>query len=122
MNKLILFSVLSVFLMTKSAAAQESDSLSVQDSVSQYIIKETLGGKFDFSKVMEKERKQLFLIGGVAYNRKDAAIYLWGAAVKKAGIANQEKALRLYQSIIKRELTTPEANALKNGFARNTNK
>lgn len=82
----------------------------------EYIKKETIGGKLDFDKTLENEKTPFFLYDGIAYNKKDFAIYLWGKKVKMLGISSIKKAAKLWEEINKRELTTPEKKALKNGF------
>jgi len=51
----------------------------------EYIRKETIGGKLDFNKTLENEKTPFFLHDGIAYNKKDFAIYLWGKKVKNVG-------------------------------------
>jgi len=82
----------------------------------EYIKKETIGGKLDFNKVLEKEKQALFLYDGVAYNKKDFAIYLWGKKVKMLGISSSKKATRLWEDINNRTLTSPEKKALISGY------
>ena len=82
----------------------------------EYIKKETIGGKLDFNKVLEKETQSLFLYDGVAYNKKDFAIYLWGKKVKMLGISSSKKATKLWEEINNRTLTDPEKKALVSGF------
>lgn len=87
----------------------------IKDSV-EYIKKETIGGKLDFNKVLEKEKQALFLYDGVAYNKKDFAIYLWGKNVKMLGVSSSKKAKKLWEEINNRTLTAPEKKALVSGF------
>lgn len=82
----------------------------------EYIKKETIGGKLDFKIALEKETTPFFLQDGVAYNKKDFAIYLWGKKVKMLGISSAKKAAKLWEEINNRELTTPEKKALEKGF------
>lgn len=82
----------------------------------EYIKKETIGGKLDFNKVLENEKQSLFVYDGIAYNKKDFAIYLWGKKVKMIGIKSSKKAIKLWEEINKRTLTEPERKALNNGF------
>lgn len=82
----------------------------------EYIKKETIGGKLDFNKVLEKETQALFLYDGVGYSKKDFAIYLWGKKVKTLGISSSKKATMLWEEINNRELTTLEKKALVSGF------
>lgn len=87
----------------------------IKDPV-EYIKKETIGGKLDFNKVLENEKQTLFVYDGMAYNKKDFAIYLWGKKVKMIGIKSSKKAIKLWEEINKRTLTEPEIKALNNGF------
>lgn len=82
----------------------------------EYIKRETIGGKLDFNKVLEKEEQRLIVHDGMAYNKKDFAIYLWGKKVKMIGIKSSKKATKLWEEINKRTLTSPEKKALVNGF------
>lgn len=82
----------------------------------EYIKKETIGGKLDFNKALENEKQSMFLYDGVAYNKKDFAIYLWGKKVKMLGISSAKKATKLWEEINNRELTAPEKKALEMGF------
>ena len=82
----------------------------------EYIKKETIGGKLDFNKVLEKETQALFLYDGVAYNKKDFAIYLWGKKVKMLNVSSSKKAIKLWEEINNRTLTDPEKKALISGF------
>ncbi len=87
----------------------------IKDPVA-YIKKETIGGKLDFNLLLEKETQGLFIYDGVAYNKKDLAIYLWGKSVKNLGISSSKKAAALWEEINKRPLTDPEKKALTSGF------
>lgn len=82
----------------------------------EYIEKESIGGKLDFNKILEKEEQGLFVYDGMAYNKKDFAIYLWGKKVKIIGIKSSKKATILWEEINDRTLTEPEKKALVNGF------
>lgn len=82
----------------------------------EYIKKETVGGKLDFNKGIEKEKTPFFLADGILYNKKDFAIYLWGKKVKTLGIGSAKKAVRLWEEINNKELTSPEKKALEKGF------
>lgn len=82
----------------------------------EYVKKESIGGKLDFNKILENETQSLFLYDGVTYNKKDFAIYLWGKKVKILGISSSKKAIKLWEEINKRKLTSPEKKALVSGF------
>jgi hypothetical protein len=87
----------------------------IKDPV-EYIKKETIGGKLDYNKVLEKENQSLFVYDGLAYNKKDFAIYLWGKKVKMVGIKSSGKAIKLWEEINNITLTEPERKALSSGF------
>ena len=87
-----------------------------EQSLIEYIKKETIGGQLDFNKVLEKEQQGLFLYDGVAYNKKDFAFYLWGKKVKLLGIKDSDQAVKLSEEIVKRQLTEPEKKAINSGF------
>ena len=82
----------------------------------EYIKKESIDGKLDFNKTLDKEEQGLFVYDGMAYNKKDFAIYLWGKKVKFIGIKSSKKATLLWEEINERTLTEPEKKALVNGF------
>jgi hypothetical protein len=88
------------------------------DTLKKYIKEQSIGGKFDFDKALENEKQDFFLKGDIAYNKKDYAIYLWGVAVRNAGIKTSNEAQKLYEEIYEKELTTPEKKALKAGFSK----
>lgn len=87
----------------------------IKDPV-EYIKKETIGGNLDFNKVLENEQQSLFMYEGIAYNKKDFAIFLWGKKVKTLGIESSKKATKLWEEIYEKSLTDPEKKALTNGF------
>ncbi|MDF2189137.1 hypothetical protein [Paraflavitalea sp. CAU 1676] len=101
-----------VIEIAKQLAAPEEK---IKDPI-EYIKKETVGGKLDFNKLLEKETQTLFLYDGVAYNKKDFAIYLWGKKVKVIGINSSENAAKLWEEINGRTLTDSEKKAIINGF------
>ena len=82
------------------------------------IKKESIGGTLDFTNAAEKQAsgKGLILYEGVAYNKKDFAILLWGVAVRASGINTIREACNLWEEINKRELTKTEKKALRTGF------
>ncbi|WBV61812.1 hypothetical protein PFY12_06730 [Chryseobacterium camelliae] len=85
-------------------------------NIEEYIKAESKGGRFDFKNTVEKYDGSLINFDGVMYNKKDFAILMWGAAVKKAGITELNKAKLLWQEINERSLTEPELKALQKGF------
>lgn len=81
-----------------------------------YIKTESRGGKLDFKNTVEKNNGAFINFEGVIYNQKDFTILMWGAAVKKMGIKDLNKAQQLWQEINERNLTEPELKALQKGF------
>ena len=102
------------FLLTSIAYCQTGQN----DSIVNYIKTESVGGKPDFKKILEKEgkSKMLTIYNGIAYNPKDYSILLWGQAFKKLGIKKVKEATTIWESINQREMTKPEKTALENGF------
>ncbi|MBK0403251.1 hypothetical protein I5M27_09660 [Adhaeribacter sp. BT258] len=109
----IVILIIAGILMTIVSFGQNTKSPS---EPMEYIKKETIGGRLDFNSKLEKENKNLYLFDGIAYNKKDFAIFLWGQAVNRAGISSSKEAAKLWENIYTRELTEPEENALIRGF------
>jgi Flp pilus assembly protein TadD len=94
----------------------DQNCLNLENNITEYIKKETIGGELDFNKKLEKKQQGLFLYDGVAYNKKDFAFYLWGKKVKLLGLKTTEEAVKIYEELANRKLTDPEKKALINGF------
>jgi hypothetical protein len=114
--KVAFLSIIALFVFTSAfSQAEKSADTTVDDPVG-YIKQETIGGKLDFNQVLDREKKALYEYDGIAYNKKDFAIFLWAQAVKRLGISSSKRAARLWEEINKRPLTEPEEKALKSGF------
>jgi hypothetical protein len=85
-------------------------------ALEKYIKTESKGGKLDFKDSVEKYEGAFINFDRMLYNKKDFAILMWAAAVKKVGIADLNNAQRLWQEINERNLTEPELKALRKGF------
>ncbi|WP_223606480.1 hypothetical protein [Chryseobacterium sp. OSA05B] len=85
-------------------------------NLEKYIKTESKGGKLDFKNTVEKYETAFINFDGIMYNKKDFAILMWGAAVKKTGITELNKAQLLWEEINERNLTEPELKALRKGF------
>lgn len=85
-------------------------------NIEEYIKTQSKGGELDFKNTVEKYDGALINFDGILYNKKDFAILMWGAAVKKVGITELNKAQLLWQEINERTLTEPELKALRKGF------
>ena len=70
----------------------------------------------DFSRELSGE--QLYVVDNVAYNRRDMSLLLWGAAVKRLGVATSDGAVALYRAVGPEELGEPQKRALRAGFAK----
>jgi len=77
----------------------------------EYIKKETIGGKLDYSKML------------VGYGAKDAkyktylySIAMWTHAVKDMGISRKKDIIKLWEEIYKRKMTTDEKKAVIMGL------
>lgn len=93
-----------------------SNHTNKKHTIEEYIKTESKGGKLDFNDTVEKNNGAFINFEGVMYNKKDFAILMWGAAVKKTGIIEFNKAQLLWQEINERTLTEPELKALRKGF------
>lgn len=92
-------------------------SFAQQADVENYIKKESIGGKLDFTKNVEREYATPFIrFGDTIYNKKDFTILLWAAKVRALGIESLDKTIILWENINRRSLTDPEKKALKTGF------
>jgi len=105
-----LFFTLLMFLSV-SISAQQTDK-------ENYIKKESIGGKLDFTKSVEEKYKEAPFIkfGDTLYNKKDFAVLLWASNVRNLGVESIDRAEKLWEEVYKRNLTDPEKKALKTGF------
>jgi len=55
---------------------------------------------------------------GVRFNINDYYVFLWGQAVSDLGLETSEKAVRLWEKIHGKKLTSPQRTALRIGFAK----
>ncbi|MBW7674479.1 hypothetical protein [Chryseobacterium chendengshani] len=94
--------LLFIFLITIgiSASAQHTEK-------ENYIKKESIAGKLDFSKKVEAKYGDAPSIrfGDLLYNKKDFAILLWAANVRNFGVQSFEHAAEIWEEIYKRSLT-----------------
>uniref|UniRef100_UPI00404AA9ED hypothetical protein n=1 Tax=Flavobacterium sp. TaxID=239 RepID=UPI00404AA9ED len=94
-------------------------TINAQDiEITEYIKRESIGGKLDFTKIVEAQAEGAPFIRheNTLYSKKDFSILMWGAKVKSLGIENLETANSLWQEINKRDLTEAEKSALRKGF------
>lgn len=111
MKKILFFLLISTSVFTFAQKANKED-------IKKTIKTESIGGRMDFSKMVEEKYSSApFLrFGDTLYNKKDFAILLWGAKVKNLGIESMDEALKLWEEIHNKKLTTTESKALKVGF------
>ena len=81
-----------------------------------YIRQETVGGALDFCKRLKNDGRSIYVASKVSYSKEEYAVFLWGEAAAKLGIASGKKAAKLWQELHERKLSTAESKALKNGF------
>jgi hypothetical protein len=74
------------------------------------------GGRMDFASNLSAQ--QLYVVGGVAYNRREMGLVLWAAAVKRLGIRTANEVIALYEAVGTEELGEPQRRALRAGFDR----
>ena len=110
--------ILFLFINCSSKISKNNeinDKYGLNSEQYEYVKNETIpGGKLDFEQQLED--KQLFLIGSVAYNKRDAALFTWGQAMKRLGVRSANDAINLYEDIKTIKLKEPQTNAIKNGF------
>lgn len=115
MKKTLLF--LLTILLTNSSFGQEIlNDYKISLEKLEYIKKETIGGKLDFELKMKDADRPFYMYDRIMYNRKDFGIFLWGAAVKKAGIVSNNEAIKLWEEIKQKKMTKPEKKALIKGY------
>lgn len=81
----------------------------------EYIKKETIGGKLDFTSVL-KEPGHTIDHNGVSFNKNDYHVFLWGRAVGDLGLESSHQATKLWEEIHRKKLTGPQRIALRIGF------
>lgn len=93
-------------------------SQTVEQTPTEFIKTESIGGKLDFKKTLEEEGKAntFHLFDGVAYSSRGYALILWGKAVNRLGISSLKEAAALWESIYASELSKADFKALKKGF------
>ena len=89
---------------------------SSQKEIKNYIIEQSKNGELDFDSILKKEKQDLFLIDGIAYNKNDFAVLLWAKKVKRLGLMDSKKTCKLWEKIYKRKMTKPQKKAFKIGF------
>jgi hypothetical protein len=82
----------------------------------EYIKRETIGGKLDFTSVLKEPDYLPIDHNGTRFNKKDYYVFLWGQAVGDLGLESTEKAVTLWEEIHAKKLTWPQRTALKIGF------
>jgi hypothetical protein len=116
----VFIAMIASMLGCSTPSSQKGDSIhlyGLTDDQCHYVITETAaGGKLDFERNFKDQ--SAYVVDGTAYNRKDAALFLWGQAMNRIGIQSDEDAMSLYEEIKSIHLTEPQIQALKNGFNR----
>jgi hypothetical protein len=117
MKTIISSVVVIIIAITTIVFAQKPDreKSNVADTV-EYIRKETIGGKLDFSSVLKSPGVVITHTNGIRFNKNDYYVFLWGQAVGELGVESSDKAARLWEEIHGKKLTGPQRTALKGGF------
>lgn len=115
--KIAITAIASLIIITTVMFAQNRDKEKdkLADTI-EYIRKETIGGKLDFTSVLKETDHPTIDHKGVRFNRNDYYVFLWGEAVGELGLASSEDAARLWEEIHGKKLTGPQRTALKIGF------
>lgn len=88
-----------------------------QQALDAYVLKESVGGKMDFSiALIDEPNNKLFLMDGIAFSKKDYLVYLWAQASKELGIDSMKRAVALWEQAYQVKLKKDELAAFKKGF------
>ena len=114
--KIIVSSIVGLVLVTTIMVAQNQDNEKSKEGYTlEYIKKETIGGKLDFTSVL-KEPGYTIDHNGVRFNKNDYHVFLWGRAVSNLGLESSYQATELWEDIHRKALTGPQRTALRIGF------
>ena len=105
--------VIIVTVMFAQNPNKEKDKIA---ATIEYIKRETIGGKLDFTSVLKGPDSLPIDHNGTRFNRNDYYVFLWGQAVGDCGLESTEKAVKLWEEIHGKKLTGPQRTALKIGF------
>lgn len=115
--KIAIASLAGLVIITTAIFAQRPDRKSEQgNDTLEYIKKETIGGKLDFTAVLQQPDDFPIEHNGVRFNKNDYYVFLWGKAVTDMGLESTDDAARLWEKIHGKKLTNPQRTALKIGF------
>ena len=109
--------IVGLIIITTVMFAQNADK--EKDKIGNtidYIKKETLGGKLDFTSVLKGSDNFPIDHKGVRFNRNDYYVFLWGEAISDLGLKSSEEAIGLWEEIQGKKLTGPQRTALRIGF------
>jgi hypothetical protein len=115
--KIAISGIVGLVIVTAVVFAQRLDKSkdSIGDTI-EYIRKETIGGKLDFTSVLREPGSLPIDHKGVRFNRNDYPVFLWGEAVSDLGLESSAKASILWEEIHGKRLTGPQRTALRIGF------
>jgi hypothetical protein len=115
--KIALSSIVALLIIAAVTLAQRPDKKTgnVADTI-EYIKRETIGGKLDFTSVLKEPGFLPIDYNGVRFNRNDYHVFLWGQAVSDLGVESTDEAARLWEDIHQKKLSSPQRTALKIGF------
>ena len=115
--KIAISSIVGMVIITTVIFAQSLDNEKekIADTI-EYIKRETIGGKLDFTSVLKEPGFLPIDHNGVRFNRNDYHVFLWGQAVRDLGLESSDKSAKLWEEIHGKKLTGPQRTALKIGF------
>ena len=99
---------------SKPPASEVNNKYGLTQEQYDYIKTEQPGGKLDYEPRFSQNK--LVILDDVAYNKKDAALYTWGMAMKKVGIKKIEDAISLFEEIRSVTLRDTQKRSMQNGF------
>jgi len=110
-------SIVGLIIITTVMFAQtiNKEKNKLADTI-EYIKRETIEGKLDFTSVLKETDYPTIEHNGVRFNKNDYFVFLWGQAVNDLGLESSEKASRLWEEIHGKKLTAPQRTALRIGF------
>ena len=115
--KIIVPSIVGLIVLTTVMLAQNLDNQKSKESDTiEYIKRETIGGKLDFTSVLKNTDEVITHDNGARFNKNDYHVFLWAQAVRDLGIKSSAEASGLWEGIQGKKLTGPQRTALKIGF------
>jgi len=78
--------------------------------------KESVNGSMDFELKLKDKKGILFIFDGIAYNKEDFTILLWGLAAKKIIMEDLKTSIMTWEKIYNKKLKGHQLKAFKKGY------